>query len=189
MNHLSLATASLIALASSANAIEYKVDPDHTFPSFVADHMGLDHWRGKFNSTSGTIIVDKQKGEGTVELSIDPSSIDYGLDKLNDWAKGPELFDVAKYPHATYKGKLAGFHDGVPSRVEGELTLHGVTKPVALDIAMFKCMPHPMLKRELCGAEAKGTIQRDEFGLDAGKDYGVKMDVALEIQVEAIAVK
>jgi len=189
MNHLSLATASLIALASSANAIEYKVDPDHTFPSFVADHMGLDHWRGKFNSTSGTITVDKQKGEGTVELSIDPSSIDYGLDKLNDWAKGPQLFDVAKYPHATYKGKLVGFHDGVPSRVEGELTLHGVTKPVALDIAMFKCMPHPMLKRELCGAEAKGTIQRDEFGLDAGKDYGVKMDVALEIQVEAIAVK
>jgi len=189
MDHLSIAAASLIALASSANAIEYKVDPDHTFPSFVADHMGLDHWRGKFNSTSGTIIVDKQKGEGTVELSIDPASIDYGLDKLNEWAKGPQLFDVAKYPTVTYKGKLVGFHDGVPSRVEGELTLHGVTKPVALDIDMFKCIPHPMLKRELCGAEAKGTIQRDQFGLDAGKDYGIKMDVALEIQVEAIAVE
>jgi len=189
MNHLTLATASMIALASSANAIEYKVDPDHTFPSFVADHMGLDHWRGKLNSTSGTIVLDKQKGGGTVELSIDPASIDYGLDKLNEWAKGPQLFDVAKYPTVTYKGKLAGFHDGVPSRVEGELTLHGVTKPVALDIDMFKCIPHPMLKRELCGAEAKGTIQRDQFGLDAGKDYGIKMDVALEIQVEAIAVE
>jgi len=189
MNALSLATAALIAFASSANAVEYRIDPDHTYPSFVADHMGLDHWRGKFNASSGTIVLDRQKGEGTVDLSIDAASIDYGLDKLNDWAKGPQLFDVAKYPHATYKGKLVGFHDGVPSRVEGELTLHGVTKPVALDIAMFKCMPHPMLKRELCGAEAKGTIQRDEFGLDAGKDYGVKMDVALEIQVEAIAVK
>ena len=188
MNHLTLATASLIAFASSANAIEYKVDPEHTYPSFVADHMGLDHWRGKFNATSGTILLDKQKGEGTVELSIDPASIDYGLDKLNDWAKGPELFDVAKFPTATYKGKLAGFHDGVPSRVEGELTLHGVAKPVALDIDLFKCMPHPILKRELCGAEAKGTIQRDQFGLDAGKNYGIKMDVALEIQVEAIAV-
>ena len=94
-----------------------------------------------------------------------------------------------KCPHATYKGKLTGFHDGVPSRVEGELTLHGVTKPVALDIETFKCIAHPILKRELCGAEAKGTIQRDQFGLDAGKDYGVKMDVGLEIQVEAIAIK
>jgi polyisoprenoid-binding protein YceI len=189
MNHLSLATASLIAFASSTNAIEYKVDPEHTYPSFVADHMGLDHWRGKFNSTSGTIRLDRQKGEGAVDLSIDPASIDYGLDKLNDWAKGPQLFDVAKYPVATYKGKLTAFRDGVPARVEGELTLHGVTRPVALDIVMFKCLPHPMLKRELCGAEAKGTIQRDQFGLDAGKDYGIKMDVALEIQVEAIAVE
>jgi polyisoprenoid-binding protein YceI len=189
MNLLSLAAASSIVLASSANATEYEVDPSHTFPSFVADHMGLDNWRGKFNSTSGKIVLDKEKGEGTVELSIQPASIDYGLDKLNDWAKGPHLFDVAKYPTATYKGKLVGFHDGVPSRVDGELTLHGVTKPVALDIDRFKCIPHPMLKRELCGAEAKGSIRRDEFGLDAGRDYGFDMKVGLEIQVEAIAVK
>ena len=189
MRNLMIATASFLAFASSAGATEYKIDPDHTFPSFVADHMGLDHWRGKFNATSGTITLDQRKGEGTVELTIDPASIDYGLDKLNDWAKGPELLDVAQYPKATYKGTLTGFRDGAPSRVEGELTLHGVTRPVALDISMFKCIPHPMLKRELCGAEAKGTIQRDQFGLDAGKDYGIKMDVALEIQVEAIAVE
>jgi polyisoprenoid-binding protein YceI len=183
------AAASAIAFAASASAVEYKVDPDHTYPSFAADHMGLDQWRGKFNSTSGTILLDRQKGEGTVELSIDAASIDYGLDKLNEWATGPQLLDVAKFPRATYKGKLTGFHDGVPSRVEGDLTLHGVTRPVALDIAMFKCIPHPMLKRELCGAEAKGSIRRDEFGLDSGKEYGFSMDVALDIQVEAIAVK
>ena len=189
MRNLLTAAASLLVFASSANAIEYKIDPEHTYPSFVADHMGLDHWRGKFNATRGTIQLDKQKGEGSVELAIDPASIDYGLGKLNDWAKGPELLDVAKYPQATYKGRLTGFRDGVPSRVEGELTLHGVTKPVPLDIAMFKCIPHPLLQRELCGAEAKAVIQRDQFGLDAGKEYGIKMDVALEIQVEAIAVK
>jgi polyisoprenoid-binding protein YceI len=189
MNASSLAMASMIAFASSASAIEYKVDPDHTFPSFVADHMGLDHWRGKFNASRGTIVYDKAKGEGSVDLTIDPASIDCGLDALNDWAKGPELLDVAKYPAVTYKGKLAGFRDGVPSRVEGELTMHGVTKPVALDIDMFKCIPHPMLKRELCGAEAKGSIERDQFGLDAGKSYGIAMDVGLEIQVEAIAVR
>ena len=189
MRTILIAATSLLAIASNAIAAEYKVDPDHTYPSFVADHMGLDQWRGKFNSSSGTIMLDRQKGGGTVELSIDLASIDYGLDKLNDWAKSEKLFDVAKFPNATYKGKLTGFHDGVPSRVEGELTLHGVTKPVVLDIDMFKCMPHPILKRELCGAEAKASIQRDQFGLDAGKEYGIKMDVALEIQVEAIAVE
>lgn len=181
--------APLFVLASVASAGEYKVDSSHTFPSFVADHMGLDHWRGKFNSTSGTIEYDRTKGEGTVALAIDPASIDYGLDTLNEWAKGPQLLDAAKFPTATYKGRLVGFKNGVPSRVEGELTLHGVTRPVALDIAMFKCVPHPMLKRELCGAEAKGTIQRDLFGLEAGKEYGFSMDVGLEIQVEAIAVE
>jgi polyisoprenoid-binding protein YceI len=67
------------------------------------------------------------------------------------------------------------------------LTLHGVTRPVTLKLALFKCIMHPMLKRELCGADAMGTIRRDEFGLTAGKDYGFKMDVALRIQVEAVA--
>jgi len=189
MRSLLTLTAAILAFASSASATEYKIDPDHTYPSFVADHMGLDHWRGKFNATSGTIELDKEKGEGTVDLTIDAASIDYGLDKLNDWAKGPDLLDVAKYPKATYKGTLKGFRDGAPSRVEGELTLHGVTRPVALDITTFKCVPHPMLKRELCGADAKATIQRDQFGLVAGKEYGFSMDVGLEIQVEAIAVE
>jgi polyisoprenoid-binding protein YceI len=188
MRNILIAAAALSAFASVADATQYKIDPDHTYPSFAADHMGLDHWRGKFNATEGTIVVDKSKGEGTVELTIDPASIDYGLDKLNEWAKGPELLDVAKYPRATYKGRLAGFHDGAPSRVEGELMLHGVTKPVTLEIAKFKCVPHPMLKRELCGADAKATIRRDQFGLDAGKEYGFDMGVALDIQVEAIAV-
>jgi polyisoprenoid-binding protein YceI len=179
----------LSALAPEARAVEYKVDPEHTYPSFAADHMGLDQWRGKFKSTSGTITLDKQKGEGTVDLAIDPASIDYGLDKLNEWAKSAQFLDVAKYPHASYKGKLVDFRDGAPSRVEGELTLHGVTRPVPLQIKMFKCIPHPILKRELCGAEASATIQRDQFGLDSGREYGFKMDVALDIQVEAIAVK
>jgi polyisoprenoid-binding protein YceI len=73
--------------------------------------------------------------------------------------------------------------------VNGELTLNGHTKPVNLTITRFKCMPHPMLKREFCGADASGSFKRDEFGLDAGKDYGFNMNVALRIQVEAVATK
>jgi polyisoprenoid-binding protein YceI len=133
-------------------------------------------------------MLDKAAGQGSVDITVDVASIDFGLDPLNKVARGTELFDTATYPNAVYKGRLDGFTDGVPSTVEGELTLHGVTRPLALKINAFKCMPHPMLKREICGADASTSFRRDDFGMDAGKAYGFKMDVTLRIQVEAIAV-
>ena len=164
----------------------YTIDPGHTYPSFEADHMGISTWRGKFNRTTGTVVLDKAAGTGTVAVTVDMASIDFGLDALNDAARGAELFDVAKYPQATFNGRLEGFTAGVPTRLAGELTLHGVTRPLVLEIDAFKCIPHPIFKRELCGADATGTFQRDAFGLDAGKDYGFSMDVGLRIQVEAL---
>lgn len=172
------------ALAAPVN---YNIDPDHTFPSFEADHMGISVWRGKFNKTTGKVALDKAAGAGTVDVVIDPASIDFGHDVLNGWAKGPDFFDTAKFPQARYSGRLTGFANGAPTRVEGQFTLRGVTKPVNLDIKLFKCIPHPMLKRELCGADVHGSFNRDDFGLAAGKDYGFKMEVPLRIQVEAIA--
>ena len=180
----------LLVLAVSGTAaaasVTYEIDPNHTYPSFEADHMGVSVWRGKINKTSGKVTLDKAAGKGDVDLVIDLGSIDFGLDALNTWATGAEFFDIAKYPQATYKGALAGFDKGVPSKVVGELTLHGVTRPVELKINTFKCVPHPMYKRELCGADAQTTFDRSAFGLTAGKDYGFNMDVALRIQVEAL---
>jgi polyisoprenoid-binding protein YceI len=77
--------------------------------------------------------------------------------------------------------------NGVPTQLVGELTMHGVTRPLTLTINALKCIPHPMLKRDTCGADAVGSFNRDDFGLGAGKAYGFKMDVELRIQVEAIA--
>lgn len=171
---------------SAAAPVTYQIEPTHTYPSFEADHMGVSVWRGKLNKTSGTVTLDKAAGTGTLEVSIDLASIDFGLDAMNQWATGKDFFDVSQHPQATYKGRLEGFAKGAPTRVAGELTLHGVTRPVALKINAFKCIPHPMLKRELCGADALGSFQRDQFGLGAGKEYGFKMDVVLRIQVEAI---
>jgi polyisoprenoid-binding protein YceI len=172
--------------AAFAQPVSYDIDPEHTYPSFDADHMGLSVWRGKLNKTTGKVTLDKAAGRGTVEVVIDLASIDFGHDKLNDWARSPDFFDIAKYPQASYEGRLAGFAKGAPTRVAGELTLHGVTKPLTLKINSFKCIPHPLSKRELCGADAVGTFKRDEFGLDAGKSFGFKMDVTLRIQVEAL---
>ncbi|MDE1999745.1 MAG: polyisoprenoid-binding protein [Burkholderiales bacterium] len=180
-----LATPALVWAAP----VTYPIDPTHTYPSFEADHMGgMSVWRGKFNKTSGTIVLDKAAHQGTVDVTIDINSIDFGLDAMNSKARSDELFDAARYPTATYKGHLDGFTaDGVPTKVVGDLTLHGVTKPVELEIRSFKCMPHPLFGRDWCGADALATIHRDEFGIDAGKAFGFKMDVTLRIQVEALA--
>lgn len=181
---------SLLTLASggaTATAVTYDIDPSHTYPSFEADHMGISVWRGKLNNTTGKVVLDKAAGQGEVDIAIDLTSIDFGQDDLNKWALGADFLDTAKQPQAIYKGKLAGFSNGAPSKVVGDLTLHGVTRPVELTINSFKCIPHPLDKRELCGADASGTFKRDEFGLAAGKDWGFNMDVALRIQVEAVA--
>jgi len=188
-----LGLAALLSLAAGvthAATVSYKIDPDHTYPSFEADHLGgLSVWRGKFNHSSGTATLDKAAGAGTVNIVVDMKSADFGQDQLNKMAQGKELFESGKYPTATYAGKLAGFVNGAPTEVVGNLTLHGATHPLTLKIDSFKCMPHPMLKREVCGADALATFKRDAFGMDAGKDYGFSMDVTLRIQVEAIATR
>ena len=180
----------LLAITSAANAapVTYEIDPAHTYPSFEADHMGgLSVWRGKFDRTSGRIVLDKVVRSGAVEVTVDTASIDFGLAKMSEKAKGEEMFDVAKYPTATYKGKLAVFHNEAPTEVVGELTLHGVSKPLTLKIASFKCIPDPMHNtRERCGADAYATFNRADFGVDRGKKNGFRMEVNLRIQVEAV---
>jgi polyisoprenoid-binding protein YceI len=183
--HLALLAAVFATGTAFASEI-YKVDPGHTFPSFEADHFGgLSNWRGKFDKSDGTIVLDRAAKTGTVDITIDATSLDFGHAKLNEHAKGPDMFDVAKYPNATYKGKLV-FKGDVPTAVDGELTLHGVTKPVTLHINSFKCIQHPMLKREVCGADASATFNRADFGVDYGVKMGFKPDVKLNIQVEAV---
>lgn len=174
----------LPALAAPAT---YTIDPMHTYPSFEADHMGISTWRGKMNTSAGTLTLDKATGKGSVEVSVDLASIDFGLDALNTWAIGDKFFDVATHPKATFKGSLSGLvADADAARASGTLSLHGVTKPLVLEIHSFKCIEHPVFKREYCGADASATFRRDDFGLDAGKDYGFDMDVKLRIQVEAL---
>jgi polyisoprenoid-binding protein YceI len=185
---LAAAVLTLIGAGGALAApVTYQIDPLHTFPSFEADHMGISVWRGKLNKSSGTVKFDKATGSGTVDIAVDLASIDFGNDPLNAWARSAQFFDVKKHPKAIYKGRFDGAAEGAPAQVVGELTLHGVTRPVPLKINALKCIPHPLHKRELCGADAVATFNRDEFGLDAGKDYGFKMDVTLRIQVEAVA--
>ena len=106
----------------------YNIDPNHTYPSFEADHMGgLSVLRGKFKQSSGTITLDLAAHSGEVIVKIDTNSLDFGHSKLNDDAKSDEMFDTAKYPTATYIGKFSKFDGEKATEVKGELTLHGVS--------------------------------------------------------------
>jgi polyisoprenoid-binding protein YceI len=188
LSHIALVVLGATATAAVAAPTTYKVDPEHTYPSFEADHFGgVSLWRGKVTKTSGDIVLDKEAQTGTVDITIDMASIDTGHAKLNGHLTSSDagMLDVAKFPTARYKGKLVDFKNAAPTKVQGELTLHGVTKPVTLTINSFKCMEHPFKKKQFCGADAVTTINREDFGVNWGKPMGFKMDVKLTIQVEA----
>jgi polyisoprenoid-binding protein YceI len=185
---IAIAAGCLLSATAFAAPVTYKVDSNHTYPSFEADHFGgMSVWRGKFNKTSGSITLDLEAKTGSVVITIDTTSIDTGNDDLNKHLKSGDFFDAGKFPTATYKGKFSKFTDGKPTAVAGELTLHGVTKPVTLTIRSFKCAPHPVSKKEFCGADVSASINREDFGIGFGKNFGFKMDVTLDIQVETDA--
>ena len=175
-----------LAVTVSAAPVTYNVDPAHTYPAFEADHQGgLSIWRGKVKRSSGTIVLDKEAETGTVELTMDMSSIDFGHDGMNEHAMASDILDVEQFPTATYVGRLVDFEDGNPTAVEGTLTLHGATNPLNLVINRFRCQPHFRNKREVCGADAAATFNRDDFGVDYDKDNGFLMSVNLLITIEA----
>ena len=184
---LLLVPALFATVAAQAAPVTYEIDPNHTYPSFEADHMGMSYWRGKLNKNAGTIVYDKATGAGNVDVKMDLASIDFGLPAMNAWATGKDFFNVEQNPSATFKGHFDGIKSGLPTQVVGELTLNGQTRPMTLAIHQLKCMPHPLNKRDWCGADASGSFNREAFGLAVGKDWGFKMDVNLRIQVEAVA--
>src|ERR1700732_624645 len=186
MNRIVLAsTAALLSTSAFAAPVTYILDPSHTYPSFEADHMGgLSVWRGKFNSSSGKVVYDKDAKSGSIDVSVDMSSVDFGMPKLNEHAKSAEIFDVTKFPTATFSGKFTKFNGATPTEAQGTLTMHGMTKPVTLTINSFMCKPNPMTKKEVCGADASASFNRSDFGVSYGDAYGFKMGVKLLIQVE-----
>jgi polyisoprenoid-binding protein YceI len=184
-----LLVATLVAVIAGpafAAVENYEVDPRHTFPSIEFSHMGISFWRGKFNRTSGRIALDRVAGTGTVEVVIDAASINFGLDEMDEKARSDDFFDVARFPVATYKGTL-NFVGDKPVAVDGAVTIMGITRPVKLTINVFGCVLHPMHKKEVCGADAEGTLNWSEFGMKMSKfGEGKAGDVRLRIQVEAM---
>ncbi|MES2150911.1 MAG: YceI family protein [Pseudomonadota bacterium] len=163
----------------------YTLDAMHSMPSFSFMHLNLSQFRGRFDKVSGNITLDLTAHAGSAEIAIDLASVSTGVPMLDTFMKGPRFFDVATFPTASFKSVSFKFDGDRLAMVAGELTLHGVTRPVQLDVAHFACRPHPLLKVQSCGADATVTIKRADFGLDIFLDNDSN-EVKLELAIEAL---
>lgn len=183
-----LAIAALLgAIACNAAAADtYELDPTHTFPYFELEHLGLSKFTGRFDKTSGTATLDLAKKTGSVEVKIEVDSISTGVDKLDEHLQKDDFFDAKKFPTITFKSTAFKFDGDKLDEVKGELTIHGVTKPVTLEVEHFACKEHPMKKVPACGINLEGTIKRSEFGIST---YVPMVGDEVKLRIEAEAAK
>ena len=186
---LSLATLALAAASLNTAAFAapetYVADSSHTFSRFSYSHFGYSTQQSRFNKNSGKVIFDKAAKTGSVDITIDTKSIDTGNDTFNEHIQGEDFLDTAKYPTATFKSTKVIFEGDKPAKVEGNLTLKGVTKPVTLTVTSFQAMPHPMLKKDAIGANAYTVVKRSEFNAGKYAPY-VGDEVRIDLAIEAI---
>jgi polyisoprenoid-binding protein YceI len=182
-----VATAVLAAAASSAMAAPetYTIDSTHTYPRFSYSHFGLSTQQSLFKKASGTIVFDKAEKSASVDVTIDIGSVD-SASPLTDHIKGEDFFDAAKFPTATFKSTKVVFEGDKPAKIEGNLTLKGVTKPVTLTVTQFTNMEHPMMKgHDAIGANATTVVKRTDFNMGKYAPY-VGDDVTITLSIEAI---
>ena len=184
---LVVAVSGLCAFSATALAAPetFVIDPNHTAPRFEYSHFGYSNQMHRFDKSSGKIVLDRVAQSGSVEVTIDATSVNTGLALFNEHIQGEDFFDTAKYPNITFKSTKVKFVGGKPVAVEGNLTIKGVTRPVTLNMSSFHAMPHPMNKKDAIGANASTKIKRSDFNM--GKYVpSVGDEVTLSIAVEAI---
>lgn len=179
----------LAAGAATAAPVEYTLDPNHTQVAFSWTHFGFSHPAGRFDRFESDFRFDPaDPTASTVSVTIPIDSIDTGVAKLDAHLKSPDFFDAARYPTATFKStrvERAGEHG---LKVSGDLTLHGVTKPVVLDVVVNKVGPHPMGGRAAAGFDARTTLKRSDFGIS---NYvpNVSDEITIAITTESMVAK
>lgn len=186
MKHIALLSlAAAFPTAALAAPETYVIDGNHTLPRFSYSHFGYSTQLSRFDRASGKIVIDRQARTGSVEVSVDTTSVNTGLALFNEHIQGADFLDTAKYPKMSFVSDKMSFEGDKPTAVEGVLTLKGISKPVTLTVTSFQCMPHPMLKKDACGANAATVIKRSDFNM--GKYApNVSDDLTVTIPVEAV---
>jgi polyisoprenoid-binding protein YceI len=182
----------LAALATPAAAgSTWEIDPVHSSIQFGVRHLMISTVHGKFPKFTATAVADdKEPARAVVEASIDAAAIDTGEPKRDEHLRGPDFFDVAKYPTITFKSTKVEPVGDRHFKLHGDLTMHGVTKPVALDVEATPEVKG-MRGETRAGARATTKINRKDFGVNWSKtmDGGgvvVGDDVDVTIEVEAV---
>ncbi|NRR34305.1 polyisoprenoid-binding protein [Oxalobacteraceae bacterium] len=182
---VALLIAAGISMSAFAAPETYGLDANHTFARFSYSHLGFSVQESRFDKTSGKIVLDRAAKTGSVDVTIDTKSVNTGSSLFNSHIQGEDFLDTAKFPTITYKSTKFNFDGDKLATVDGNLTIKGVTKPVTLSITHFQCAPHPMMKKDACGANATAKIKRTEF--NAGKYApNVGDDVTLTFSVESV---
>lgn len=189
-----LAVLTLLALPVLAQAATYNIDPEHSNTGFKVRHLMVSNVKGSFGKVQGTVVIDdKDITKSTVNVSIDTASIDTGVAKRDNHLRSPDFFDVAKYPTMTFVStKVAKNGSGL--KVSGNLTLHGVTRPVVLDVEGPSAESKDPWGNFRRGASATAKIDRKDFGLVWNKaletgGVAVGDEVHIMIEVEMIKAK
>lgn len=166
MNKIMIAIALASSVTLSAHAADsYTIDPNHTFPVFEVNHLGYSVQHGRFNKSSGIITLDMAAKSGSVDLTIETTSLDMGFPLWDEHMSADGFFNTAKFPTMTFKSNKLIFKDDKVVAAEGQFTLLGVTKPLTVSVNGFKCGENPMNKKPMCGANIGGTIKRSDFGM------------------------
>lgn len=175
--------------AVAAKSVPYRIDPNHTQVEFSWTHFGFSHPTGRFDKVEGTFLFDPaDPTKSSLDVTIPVSSIDTGVDDLDEHLRSDDFFDEAKFPTATFKSTKVERVDEDELKVSGDLTIHGVTKPVVLEVTVNRIGDHPMTKRAAAGFDAKLTIKRSDFGI--GKYVpNVSDEIAIGITTETMVPK
>jgi polyisoprenoid-binding protein YceI len=193
--------ASLVAIAAlSVNAVadelkppprrdtaaRYTIDSAGTVVSFEVRSFGVLRHRGRFQKSSGSVSLDPQADEGTFNVVIDARSIQAGNEVELKIMRGAGFLDVEKFPEISYKSEHVSFYDGEPIRVDGELTLVGVTHPVPLRVNSYHCTDPVDLELRRCMMDATAIFRRSEFGMTGSMPLaGDKVRLAIHAEATA----
>ena len=182
-----LATSATLLLGSVATAApqDFVIDAAHTYVTFEVSHLGVSTQRGRLGNAAGTAMIDGVQGTGQMTITLDARSLSTGNELMEKLLRGSSWFAVEQHPVITFSAASIVFADQKPARVEGTLTLRGVTRPVSLKVTHYACTRLPFGVRLTCGMDAQGTIKRSDFGMDSLLAF-VGDEVKLLIQAEAV---
>jgi polyisoprenoid-binding protein YceI len=144
----------------------YQTEPFHTQVVFSVSHFGLTNFYGMFAGASGTLSLDPAKlADSKLNISVDVASVSTTVPLLTEELKGHEWFDAAHFPVATFVSTAVVPTGKDTASITGNLTLHGVTKPVVLSVQLVGASVNPLSKAYSVGFEVSGTIRRGDFGI------------------------